>query len=440
MRKFKLLFMIVLALLLVNAMTVSAQGTTAINLGDVVSGSIDSNGEEDAFTFTATTNQIVIFDDQTNLYQDFRWKLESPNTTVLFDQHLYGDFEMVLAVAGTYTLTVYGYTGTSTGSYQFQLWIESTDDNGTITIDNQIQSPSQGTLSVPGELDVYTFDIPAHTLVIFDDQTDLYQDYKWKLVSPANVVIFDKHLYGDFEETLALAGTYTLTIYRYNPTQTGAYQFQLWTESEDNRGAITIDNITPTQGTVSKPGELDVYTFDIPANEIVIFDDQTDLYQDYKWKLVSPADVVIFDKHLYGDFEETLALAGTYTLTIYRYNPTQTGAYQIQLWTETIDDGGAIVYDNITPTQGTVSIPGELDVYTLTLGTSQTLILEDQTNQYQDFRWKLVDPGGNVLFDKHFYGDETLAISSYGTHTLTVYRYKRHLNRCIPVPGHSQST
>lgn len=329
-----LLLLAILMILMGIVLVAPVTGQTGINFAEQVNGSIDVGGEEDSYTFTATAQQVLIFDDQTTPCCDFNWKLLAPNSSTIFDKGLNGDLEYNAPTTGTYTLIVSGQSAGDTGAYQFTLYTETSDDNGSITIDNA--TATNGELAIPGELDTFTFTAEAQQIVIFDDQTTPCCDFRWQLVAPNASTIFDKGLNGDLEYSLPQAGTYTITVYRSGPTEIGPYQFQLWKESTQEID-LEIDNISSTPGELTIPGEIDIYSFEAVAGQTLSFIDQTTPCCDFRWRLEDPLGNEIFESGLNGNKEFVANKTGTFKLYVYRAGPTEIGSYQFQVTANPLD-------------------------------------------------------------------------------------------------------
>lgn len=100
----------------------------AISLGDTVSngiplpgaGNLEVPGAVDVYTFDAVAGQEVIFDYLSGSNVMIGWRLDAPDSTVLFDSVL-ADYQLILPQTGTYTLTVRGNGFDNFGLYSFLL-------------------------------------------------------------------------------------------------------------------------------------------------------------------------------------------------------------------------------------------------------------------------------------------------------------------------------
>src|SRR5690606_31994711 len=99
-----------------------------IAFGDTVSdgvpapgaGNLEGPGAVDHYHFDATAGQVAILDALSGSNTRIRWRLDAPDGPEVFDA-IYTDRQATLDRAGTYTLTVVGFTPTSFDVYSFQL-------------------------------------------------------------------------------------------------------------------------------------------------------------------------------------------------------------------------------------------------------------------------------------------------------------------------------
>lgn len=108
---------------------VAAAQHFAIALGDTVAvdmpaagaGHLEAPGAQDVYTWLGTSGQTVVFDWLSGSNAQLGWRLEAPPSGLLFDTTLQ-DHAVLLAVTGTYTLTVSGNGVDDFGEYSFALF------------------------------------------------------------------------------------------------------------------------------------------------------------------------------------------------------------------------------------------------------------------------------------------------------------------------------
>ncbi len=411
-----------------------------IEIGDVVNGAIAIPQEVDRYSFTAMAGQAVFFDLQAGGTGNVEWELADSAGTVVFDRGFFSDAgPYSLTRGGTYTLTVRGTGLSYTGTYRFQLWNVPPPDTFAIaigdTVSNGVPGAGAGNIETPGVRDIYTFSASPGQAVFFDYQAGGTSALTWKLVDAAGAVVFDRGFFQDAGPyTLALGGTYTLTIGEDVSDHAGTYRFQLWNVPPPDTFAIaigdTVSNGVPGAGAgnIETPGVRDIYTFSASPGQSVFFDYQAGGTSALTWKLVDAAGAVVFDRGFFQDAGPyTLALGGTYTLTIGEDVSDHAGTYRFQLWNVPPPDTFAIaIGDTVSngvpePGAGNIESPGVRDIYTFSASPGQAVFFDYQAGGTSALTWKLVDAAGTVVFDRGFFQDAgpyTLALG--GTYTLTI--------------------
>ena len=150
-----------------------------IQYGDTISdgvpgagaGNIEVGGAQDVYTFQGMAGQEAIFDRLTGSNSVIRWRLQAPDGTVHFDV-LSLDRRISLPQTGTYMLTVYGTTPTTTTSYSFRLLLVPAPEGFAIgigdTVSDGVPAAGAGNVEMPGAADIYTFDGMMGQGVVFD--------------------------------------------------------------------------------------------------------------------------------------------------------------------------------------------------------------------------------------------------------------------------------
>lgn len=117
-----------------------------IAYGDTVSdgvpgpgaGNLEVGGATDSYSFDATAGDVAIFAVLAGATTMFRWRLEAPDGTEVFDV-IYTDRQATLDQTGTYTLTVFGFTPTSFGVYSFTLR-EVPPNQPPVAVDDEVET------------------------------------------------------------------------------------------------------------------------------------------------------------------------------------------------------------------------------------------------------------------------------------------------------------
>jgi hypothetical protein len=330
------------ALLPLFALPLAPNEVFQISYGDTVSdgvpgpgaGSIETGGAQDAYEFEGSTGDDVILDSLVGGSGQFRWLLEAPDSTVLFDSFNV-DRQLTLPQTGTYTLGVRGNSASTTGLYSFSLLLVPPAQEFAIsigdTVSDGVPAAGAGLLETPGATDVYRFAAQAGDDLIFDWLLGSNVQIGWRLEAPDMTVLFDTFIQ-DRQELLPQTGTYTLTVHGNGVDDTGAYSFQLLLPPAPQEFAIalgdTVSDGVPGAGAgnIESPGSEDIYTFDAVAGQGVIFDWLSGSNVLIGWRLQAPDGAVLFDTFL-QDRQEVLPQTGTYALTVHGNSPDDFGVY-----------------------------------------------------------------------------------------------------------------
>ena len=217
-------------------------------------------GATDSYSFDADAGDVAIFDVLAGATTTFRWRLEAPDRTALFDAP-YNDRSQKLPDTGTYTLTVRGATPTTTGTYSFRLLLTPPPEEFTIafgdTVSDGVPGPGAGNLERPGAVDRYHFDATAGQVAILDAISGNNTRVRWRLDAPDGTEVFDVS-YTDRQVTLDQTGTYTLTVFGFTPTSFGVYSFALL--EVVNQPPVAVDDEAETDHDTP-------VTFDVLAND-----------------------------------------------------------------------------------------------------------------------------------------------------------------------------
>jgi hypothetical protein len=407
----------------VRGATASAVGTYSFRLllapeaeeftiafGDTVSegvpgpgaGSIEVPGAVDRYLFPGSAGQVAILDALTGSNLQVRWRLQAPDGSELFDS-LYGDRQVSLTQTGTHTLTVYGLTITSVGTYSFRLLLAPEAEEFTIafgdTVSDGVPGPGAGNIEGPGAVDRYLFTGTAGQVALFDVLAGNTNQVRWSLYGPDGSVLFDA-FFVDQQVTLTQTGTHTLTVAGQTITSSGVYSFRLL-EVPPQVDEFTIafgDTVSdgvpgPGAGNIEGPGAVDRYLFAGTAGQVAFFDVLAGSTNDVRWRLQAPDGTVLFDA-FFVDQQVTLTQTGTHTLVVSGLTITSFGTYSFHLGeappnnapvavddeaetdhgvavtidvlaNDTDPDGDPLVLDGVTqPMNGTAAIQGDQIVYT----------------------------------------------------------------------------
>ena len=197
--------------------------TSAIHLGDTVTGTIARIGEWHRHTFSATAGQIVYLRQQGACQGGLRWALVRPDGRVLtFEDGCHDLGRLVLPDAGTYAIQVYA-DDTTTGDYAFQLLDVPPVATSAIHLGDTVT----GTIARIGEWHRYTFTATVGQSIELEATGACVDGLRWHLLGPDGRELgLDRTCIDLGGRVLASAGTYTIEIYS-DGTATGAYGVRL---------------------------------------------------------------------------------------------------------------------------------------------------------------------------------------------------------------------
>ena len=387
-------------------------GATAITPGTVVAGTLDPGSETDAYQFTALAGDRFYFDAQSysGTYNDY-WRLLDPYGGVVFGPSYfpYDVDVLTLNFNGTYTLLLEGYVYDSApASYSFNIQPVS-DDAASLVVGALVS----GSIAHAGQLDRYTFTLGEATKLYFDSLS-ADPSISWSLSGPRGTEVSSRSFVYSDSATLSgnpildlLAGDYTLTV-DGSLDATGAYAFRLL-DVESDASAITPGAVVA--GTLDPGNETDAYRFTALAGDRFYFDAQSysGTYNEY-WRLLDPYGGVVFGPSSFPNDVDvlTLELSGTYTLLLegYVYGSTpESYAFNIQ---PVSDDAASLAVG--APVSGSIAHTGQLDRYSFTLG-SATQLYFDSLSADPSLSWSLSGPRGTEVLSRSFVYSDSVTLS-----------------------------
>ena len=239
--------------------------------------------------------------------------------------------------------------------------------------------PIHGNISLPGQVDRYTFTLPIEKQVLFDSETN-NGSLNWSLTGPRGTVTsnvaFNASDPVDNGSALApmdlVAGTYTLSVKGVQDA-TGTYQFRLL----DLANAAGLVPGTPVTGTLNPGTETNLYQFTANAGDLFYFQHQSlsGATSSTEWRLLDRYDHTVFATSLSNDVgTRALSSTGTYTLLIEggigNTAPINYG-FNVQPVTNTT---AALTLD--AQTNGAITEAGQQNFYTFSLTHASQLYFE----------------------------------------------------------------
>ena len=387
------------------ALTAVTDEQSTINIGDVITGSIDV-GQRDVFNFTAPADSLVTLDRiATSNSNGLNWQIEDANgRPVLARTGSLEDSGPLRLIGGDYTLTLLGENGSGwqTGTYEFQLVVPSST-SGSFAIGDTVS----GALNVPGESASYTFSATPGQLVTLDLLASSNNNgLNWRIRDAAGRSVLNRtNLLNDVGPIALVGGSYTLEVLgesSLGSVQTGTFEFRL-VPVVQNTTATTIGSTI--SGGIDDVGEIERYTFNAPVGQLVTFDVTAASNSNVlNWRLEDDRGLLLFGttNNLADQGPFTLR-GGDYVLTILGENlgTAQVGTYSVDLIDGGIDagfvpSGTALVLD--TPLNDQIDVAGSPESFLISLAAPQRLLF-DALSGANTLRWSLFDPVGRPIFN-----------------------------------------
>ena len=341
--------------------------SSTIGFGDTVSGSIDVPGESDTYTFSASGGDVILIGSgrtSGNVWPKVR--LYEPGGSLLASDHgsVYVEVPATLPGGGVYTILVSdGFNGTYTGGYN--LYLQRLNGPAAAHPASYGETAS-GTVDVPVEMEAYTFSASGGDVILIGSSRDpAYRVYlplilgspasagaaetglrggecvsgnlwpKIRLYDPDGGLVAAEHssVHAEITHSLPVAGIYTILVSDgFNGTYTGDYTLYVQ-RLNDPGNAVHLSYGQMSSGAVVLPGEMDTYTFDAGAGDVVqagVSRASGNLWP--KIRLYDPDGGLLQTEYgpTHAELSATLLSAGTYVILVSDgFNGTYTGSYEV---------------------------------------------------------------------------------------------------------------
>ena len=395
-------------------------GSQALVLGNVVSGSITLPGQTQTHRFSLPSATKVYFDSLTN--NSLRWSLQGPTGTLVNNRTFSSTdsgqgYSFMALEAGDYSITV-SASGDTLGGYRFRL-IDVASSAVALTPGTVITN----TLTPGNETDVYRFTVAAGTRVYFDSVVENgAPNVYWRCIDPSGDIVLASGFSDLGPVTLEAAGTYTLLIEGYVGSPANSSCVFNVVPVSDGSQALALGSVV--SGTVALPGQSQNYNFTLPASAALYFDSLTN-DGSFRWTLDGPAGRVVNNRGFTGSDAQSISepllmlSPGSYRLTV-SASADGTGSYRFRLFdiaTATPLTPGVLVSGGINP-------GNETDAYrfTASIGDRFSFNWITQTDIPNSY-WRLFDPFGNRLFGSGTADAGTIRLLATGTYTILVEGY-----------------
>lgn len=388
--------------------------TQAIEIGEVVGGNIGVAGEKDYYTFDIAPEDVgndYYFDLTSGSRFYTNWRLLSPSGAQVFFSGIQDRGPLVLSEAGEYTLEFDGI-GDATRGYQFRI-LDLPDS----TVEHfEIGEQVNGSISLPGEVDYYTFDATGGVRYYFDVTAGNRFDQDWELRDSSDNVIFSAALDDREGVVLPADGLYTLKIDGVGGS-VRSYGFKIHVIPETDVIPISYDQFV--QDRIDVPGERNIYTFEGTAGQEIFFDAGAGNRFNLNRSLTSPSGASLFSGGILDVNKFTLTETGTYQLLLDATTSTVTD-YSFRIWDST--DLNAVLPLNTEVDE--YLKPQKVFTYTFDASAGQELILDVRVNEEVFFNeaagFTVLSPSGATVLDNVLQDVRFALPAEDGIYTLVV--------------------
>ncbi|MDD4909481.1 MAG: FlgD immunoglobulin-like domain containing protein [Candidatus Omnitrophica bacterium] len=317
-----------------------------------------------------------------------------------------------LTATGRYVLTVSDHNGENTGSYALTLQRFNNPGQASALTAGQTQSAS---ISAPSEIDAYSFTAAsADTLIInlvktsgeFRPYIGVYDD-KGKLLKKV-----DTSSSVTLSMPLARAGVYYIYVRDSYNYETGSYSIAL--QGASNPELIQLSFGPTVTGAISAASPTVTYTFSASKDDYIYMAFAKTEGSDFQpyLQLFDPSGshiAYVYDTTA-NALGTTLTATGRYVLTVSDHNGENTGSYALTL--QRFNNPGQASALTAGQTQSaSISAPSEIDAYSFTAASADTLIINlVKTSGQFTPRLTVYDSKGKRLESANIFSD-TLSAS-----------------------------
>ena len=409
---------VLLALSLLSTLLGAArtEAQVPISFGQTIPATISNPAEVDAYSFNANAGDVILVmlsadaglnpEIQLHLLDD-TWEASvsgsGPDTVLLETE--------ALPANGTYSLTVSDSEGTGTGDYW--LFVQRVNSPGGATQISFGETQSTSIQSVH-EVDTYTFDALAGDVVLIQMSPDQGLDPEIWIYGPDGSMLdgFSRVAPYPVDETYELSspGTYTLLAFDAADLGGGDYgkdtgDYWFFVQRVNNpEGATQIDFGQTLTASIQSVHEMDTYTFDALAGDVVLIRMNPDPGLDPEIRIYGPDG-----SYLHGaattspypvdeDFE--LTSPGTYTVIALDSYDIEAGDYGMAtgnywLYVQRVNNPGGATKVNFGETlPASINVSHEADTYTFDAFAGDVVIIRMSTDTGLDPSVMIYGPDG----------------------------------------------
>ncbi len=388
-----------------------------LQLGAVMTGSIDTEGGQQVYTFTGTAGQRIFLDPIGTNLPNGGVSIVDPSGVTILSRYLYvgNNGVVTLAADGTYQVVVQDRQ-TGTGTFDLRVM-----DVATIPAVDPGQTMS-GTLTPTADglgdvTAVYRVPATAGQVLSFASQSgqDSHQSSYWVVQGPNNEYIPGGSAPIDQSMLITADSNGDFLLELNCPTVVPLpYQFVVTLNPQPLTGSFTIgDAVT---GSIAVPGQPVVYTFTGTAGQFLHFETQTPSANPLVVQIWSPGGQEIFFGPIYDNQALVLPDSGTYQLTVAGQDAA-TGNFAFRL----ADVSGAPPVDVGQVVTGTIAAPSGSTYYILAGTAGERVLVHNASGGYPSGMWTLYGPdGANVSKLTSLSSDFVATLPVTGTYLLAL--------------------
>ncbi|MEZ6120964.1 MAG: putative Ig domain-containing protein [Pirellulaceae bacterium] len=293
--------------------------TFSLSYDTVHTGSIESIGAVDRWVFDGAAGERLFFDMQSLDGGTLDIDLFAPDGSVVFDVtnfvlSVMNNGPFLLPTAGEYVLRVQGTGEAIADSYGFQMW---TVPDPEILL-GKLDAPLGDEIFIPGERDLWQFELTAGQHVFFDMQINDGGVMEVSLTSPSGSTLFSRgnnivRLLDTGPVVVPETGTYVLEVDGRDDARSEYYQFRL--NDVTPEPPIPIAFNSPVSGAIDVGGRTRSYSFDAVAGQTVTFD-MIFRQSSIAFTLLAPNGTAVFSQSSTDRTVNALPATGTYIVLV----------------------------------------------------------------------------------------------------------------------------
>ncbi|MDJ0843884.1 MAG: hypothetical protein QNJ08_06555 [Crocosphaera sp.] len=256
--------------------------TEIINIGELVSDTIEVPGDDFIYTFDGNIDQRILFDGISDDTRNIDARLVSPSGVTLFsNQDVYRDrVPITLSEQGPYQIIVDGGI-TTTGDFSFQLL------DAEIATPLTVNTPEMGTIDANSQT-LFTFEGEAGQQIFFRNLDDDLSQFVL-LYNSANQLVSRSSGFNTVT-TLNSTETYLVSLFNNNNVPDDFHFEVIFPQTTTE----TLNFGEVINGTLNTPEDEFIYTFDGTIGQQILFDGISRDNSRIHARLVNPSGVNVF--------------------------------------------------------------------------------------------------------------------------------------------------